>query len=177
VGGVGSPKITLPAFFWSVSARSWKDSAVPKSQEQIIRDLRDELDEAREIIRQLNDQLRNGKMPTLDYMHAFDLSKTEARIFSLLMDRESVSRSQFVEILWPQKYVGNSLVSCLVHHIRRKMNSLDVAIDLIHGHGYLITPPMKRRIRKLIEEWDAAGQPARRFKLQHRKPASVEIHG
>lgn len=113
---------------------------------QEIARLREQLDDALYQIR-----LLKGEPQPFDLMTRLGLTRTEAQIVQLLMQRGRATKDAIFQVLYsdrhPDEIPGDNLVAVLMTRIRKRLKAHDVTIETLWGVGYSITPDNVARLK------------------------------
>lgn len=80
----------------------------------------------------------------------FDLTRSEAALFDLLMLRGYVAKAQIMGFLYAtseKETPDYKVVTVFVCKMRKKLKTYDVGIDTVWGAGYMITAENKNKIK------------------------------
>lgn len=85
----------------------------------------------------------------------FMLTAHEARLFGMLLQRETCTKEQLMSALYSLRANDDDepeikIIDVYVCKARKKLASFGIEITTIWGRGYMLTEPMKRRARELI---------------------------
>ena len=110
-----------------------------------------ELDEARELIRQLEHLMRGSGYRAPECL---GLSPRETEILGLLVARESIRRDVLMMALYGHRSdpPGTGVLSVYLCRLRRKLAPHGLTIESGWGQGWRLTPEMKARLRALQPE-------------------------
>jgi hypothetical protein len=122
------------------------------SPEQQISELREQLAEARETIRQLQEQL--GSTTTRKFYDGISLTRREGVVLNMLMTADSLcSRERLLIGLYgPDAAADHNLnnISVAVCFLRKKLKPHGVEIPpIVYGEGYVMSKESKERLRSL----------------------------
>jgi hypothetical protein len=142
-----------------------------------IQQLEDELSASKERVLQLERLLNAPRNMQVLYSAAFDLTAYEAKVFGILMAREHASTEQIEGCLYATRNASmcDKLVPLYVHRIRKKILPRGIAIGLVWGQGYFISPAMKELVRQRLQEWDEAGQPTKPTYHERKRNQHVNV--
>jgi len=114
-------------------------------------DLKEKLDEAKELIRQLQDELRghDHRIP-----RAFKLTPREAAVLGCLMQTPAALRREqiFYRIYMTDIEPGNKIVDVYIRHLRVKLRPWDIEIATEHARGWRLPQSSRQIIHELAEE-------------------------
>lgn len=119
------------------------------NQATLIADLRAQLEERDERIRQLEDILR-GKEWQLPPEIEAALTPTEARMLALLAARDMCTREALFEAsrgAGSHEATNIKVVDVHVSKMRRRIEPLGIVIESIWGRGYRLHPASLKRLR------------------------------
>lgn len=116
--------------------------------------LREELDTAREHLRQIFEACGQGSEEILNYCIALSMTRQEASVMCLLVRRGTVSVEQFRTLVSKgETGMDSNILTTLVCRIRRKLQPLGVVIGTAWGAGYYINSHGRETIKKIVEDW------------------------
>jgi two-component system cell cycle response regulator CtrA len=104
-------------------------------REDIVDDLRAEIDTLRERVRQLEQAL----MPNAPLPVEWGLTAAEARLFSALTARDMATKEQLMTALYsgrPDEEPEIKIIDVFVCKIRKKLKPFGVKINTVWGQGY-----------------------------------------
>lgn len=86
----------------------------------------------------------------------FGLTKSERKIFAVLLNRESVSKEIAEMALYGDRLDvpegGSNVANVLIHRLRKKLEPFNITIDTFHGQGFMMDGPSKENVRSRMNQ-------------------------
>lgn len=128
-------------------------------QEQQIKRLVSERDEALETVRQLREK-EQREIAAYPVPRCFNLTNKETAMLSALLKYRVLTKEQFLSLLYDDedRWPDIKIIDVFICKIRAKINAYDVEIETVWGQGYRMDRRMKLRVQELVEE-ETHGRP------------------
>jgi DNA-binding response OmpR family regulator len=83
------------------------------------------------------------------------LTGHEAKLFGLLMEREAVTKSGAMDVLYGLRPDGDAaeekIIDVFICKMRKKLEAWSIEIETNWGQGYFMTAATKKAVRELID--------------------------
>lgn len=118
------------------------------------RRMREDLDEAREMARQLREQAFGAPIEGA-LKQRWALAPSEATILGVLLSRETARKEALLDALYfddPNGGAEEKILSVFICRMRPRLKRDGVLIETVWGVGWRLAPEMKARVRALLAE-------------------------
>ena len=111
------------------------------------------LQEENAILREQVARLRKALSP-LRSVAFFKLSKSEERIFSILLRQGYVSRSSILDFLYLERDEDEpyeKILDVFVCRLRKKLGKYGISVQTVWGQGYALTKQMRQKAYEVLD--------------------------